>query len=127
MKGDEEEVSIEHQDFNNEQYQFRNIHDSCEGYMHHHVLLNHQDGNSFDGIIVDVDVSNVTVLVGEDVIEEDTENNRYGGYGYGAPRRRFRRYRPRRFPLASLAALSLLPYVAPVYPGYPGYYPYPYY
>ncbi|WP_198663108.1 MULTISPECIES: hypothetical protein [Paraliobacillus] len=117
-------MNVEHQDLNNaEQYQYRNMHDSCENFMHHHVLLNHQDGSSFDGIIVNVDLSNVTVLVGEDMLEDDAENNRYGSYGYGHPSRRYRRYRPRRFPLASLAALSLLPYVSPVYPGY---YPYPY-
>lgn len=119
-------MNVEHQDLNNQEFESRNIHDHCKHYMHHHVLLNQTDGGSFDGIIVDVDISNVTVLVGEDIMENDMENNRYGIYGR-PPRRRFRRYRPRRFPLAGLAALSLLPYAAPIYPGYYPYSPYPYY
>ncbi|MDL4842969.1 hypothetical protein [Aquibacillus rhizosphaerae] len=134
-------MNIENQEYNNNEFPSRNMHDHCHKYMHHHVMLNSTDGSSFDGIIVNVDVNNVTVLIGEDVMEREDQqqglNRQYGdydGYGYGdnddygrpRRRRRYRRYRPRTFPLASLAALSLLPYFSPGYnPYYPPYYPYP--
>ena len=110
----------------------RNIHGKCKSYMHHHVVLTMQDGSSFDGIIDGVDDNGVSVLVGEDVTEQerdDFDDQRFGGYGgiggYGGPRRRFRRFRRQFFPIATLAALSLLPYVYPYpYPYYPPYYPY---
>ena len=104
----------------------RNLHDQCVKLKFYHVTLTMNDGSSFDGIIEDVDSSNITVLVGEDVLDrvnETVEDQRYyGGYGYGRPRRRFRRFRRRTFPIATLAALALLPYIAPT-----PYYAYSYY
>ncbi|WP_247747093.1 hypothetical protein [Alkalihalobacillus sp. BA299] len=107
----------------------RSMHDDCHKYKYYHVTLTTTDGNYFDGIIEDVGTDNVTVLVGEDVMEGEGD---IGGYdrqydygGYGFPRRRFRRFRRRRFPLASLVALALLPYIVPQPYPYP--YPYPYY
>ena len=122
MKGN---MSLENQAFNNQEDMTRHLHDHCHRYMHHHVLFNRTDGSSFDGIIVNVDVNNVTVLVGEDILDrdEDGQDERYGayggyGYGYGRPRRRFRRYRPYTFPLGALTGLALLPYFFPPYPYY---------
>ncbi|AQR91563.1 hypothetical protein [Clostridium saccharobutylicum] len=108
------------------------VQDECKKYLYYHVILTMTDGNIFDGIIEDVDGNNITVLSGEDVMEPENETesnqqrqyNPYGynyGYNYGYPRRRYRRFRRRTFPLATLAAFSLLPYIAP--PTYP-YYPY---
>lgn len=96
--------------------------------MNYHVIITMKDGSSFDGIILDVGSDNVSILAGEDVMErENDEDNRQFYGGYYRPRRRFRRFRRRNFPIASLAALALLPYIAPYpYPYYP-YYPYPYY
>ncbi|WP_101842749.1 hypothetical protein [Halobacillus sp. Marseille-P3879] len=119
----------------NEEYneETRNLHDQCKKYSFYHVTLTMRDGSSFDGIIEDVDRDRVSVLVGEDVMEGESEHqgdNRQYFDGYGRPRRRFRRFRRRNFPLGSLAALALLPYVTPYpyYPYYPQpYYPYPYY
>ncbi|MFC4024410.1 small nuclear ribonucleoprotein [Oceanobacillus longus] len=115
---------------NNVEYHndLRNLHDECQRLMNHHVTLSMADGSAMEGIIENVDRDHIDVLVGEEVMERDSENesdNRqfYGG-GYGRPRRSFRRFRRRRFPLASLAALALLPYIVPT--PYP-YYPYPYY
>ncbi|MBD8068165.1 hypothetical protein [Bacillus sp. PS06] len=107
--------------YNNEFDSTRNLHDKCKTYMYHHALLTMNDGNTFDGIIEKVDNNNITVLVGEDVfdIEMDEVDARYG-FGYG-PRRRFRRFGRRTFPLAALATLALLPYVYPPYPYYPYY------
>ncbi|SDK46454.1 hypothetical protein [Sediminibacillus albus] len=122
-------MSLDNQSYNAEDLS-RHLQDHCHRYMHHHVLLTRRDGSTFDGIIVNVDVDNVTVLMGEDIMmdreEEDIRYDGYGGYGagYGRPRRRYRRYRPYRYPLGTLAGLALYPYQ---YPPYYPYSPYPYY
>lgn len=101
----------------------RTMYDDCQRYMNYHVMLTMDDGRMTDGIIEDVKSDRIIVLVGEDVLErEEGEERQF--YLYGRPRRRFRRFRRREFPLASLAALTLLPYIIP--PPYPYYYPYPY-
>ena len=85
-----------------------------------------KDGNTVDGIIGRVDDDQVIVLVGENVIEDESRFGRPLGGGGG----RFRRFGPRGFPFASIAALSLLayPFFFPLYPYYYPYpYPYPYY
>lgn len=101
------------------------LHDDCKRYLYHHVTLTMTDGSFFDGIIENVDTDRITVLVGEDVMERESENesDERQYFGFGPPRRRFRRFRRLDFPLATLASLALLPYIAP--PLYP--YPYPYY
>jgi small nuclear ribonucleoprotein (snRNP)-like protein len=107
----------------------RNMHDHCVKLMYHHVVITINDGKTYDGIIESVDGNNMSVLVGEDVPEQEVngDNTRqfdlYGGYGdyvYLRPRRRFRRYRRRRFPFPYVVAVSLLPYLTP-YPYYPYY------
>ncbi|MCE5222111.1 MAG: hypothetical protein LLF98_12900 [Clostridium sp.] len=108
----------------------RTVHDKCKNYLYYHIILTMTDGSKFDGIIDNVDIDNMTMLVGEDVMEKETENQpdqqrQYNGYN--RPRRRFRRFRRETFPLASLAALSLLPYPYIAQPPYPYYPYYPYY
>lgn len=100
------------------------IHDDCKKAMYYHIILKMKDGSTVDGIIENVDEDGIDMLVGEDVMEQDDEGQydeerQFYGYGHGRPRRRFRRFRRRRFPLASLLALSLLPY-----PHIPPFYPY---
>lgn len=114
---------------NNQLDQTRNMHDQCKRYAYHHVIFTMNDGRSFDGIIENVDRDNVTVLVGEDVMERESDGiEERQFYGYGRPRRRFRRFRRQVFPLAFLTALSLFPYAYPPYPyPYPFYFPYPFY
>ncbi|MDT8860125.1 hypothetical protein N0O92_07755 [Alkalihalobacillus sp. MEB130] len=121
-------MNIPHNSYQDEFRDTRALYDQCQQYMNYHVMFTMQDGNTVDGIIQNVGTDGVHVLVGEDVMDRDDQEERYyaGGYGYGFPRRRFRRFRPQFFPLASLAALALLPYVYPPYPPYPPY-PYPYY
>ena len=102
------------------------LHDECKRCMSYHTILTMTDGSVFDGIIEDVDNDRVVVLVGEDIMEQEGENQpdmQRQPYSYGRPRRRFRRFRRRNFPLNALAALSLVhyPYIAPLYPYY---YPY---
>jgi small nuclear ribonucleoprotein (snRNP)-like protein len=111
---------------------FRNVHDECKKNLYYHVILTLKDGKKIDGIIQNVDNENIDMLVGEDVMEGETESTtdmqRQGGYHYGPPNR-YRRFRQRRFPFAALAGLSLLSYPYYVQPPYPySYYPYyPYY
>jgi hypothetical protein len=96
----------------------RNLHDKCQKYMYHHVMLTLSNGSSFDGIIEDIGNDQITVLVGEDVMERESdelEERQY--YGYGRPRRRrFRRFRRQVLPLAFLTALSLLSKLSPLLP-----------
>jgi hypothetical protein len=101
--------------------------DECKKYLYYHIVITTTDGNKFDGIIEDVDKDGITMLSGEEVMEqEDTNqsNEQRQYYDHGRPRRRFRRFRRRRFPINNLAALALLPYISPpLYPYHP-YYPY---
>ncbi|KKY00176.1 hypothetical protein VN21_15695 [Paraclostridium benzoelyticum] len=85
--------------------------EKCNELKDFHVIITLKDGSKFDGIITDSDDYGVTVLVGEDVIENEDETT-----SRQMPRR-YRRYRRRRFPIASLVGLSLLlyPFIAPPY------------
>lgn len=106
--------------------------DKCNRLLYYHVVLTLKDGSTVDGIIGRVDDDQVIVLVGEDVMEDES---RFGRPPGGGPRPgggggRFRRFGPRGFPFASTAALSLLayPFFFRPYPYYYPYYPYyPYY
>ena len=93
--------------------------DKCHQLLYYHVVLTLNDGTNVDGIIGRVDDDQVIVLVGEDVLGDDTRFSRPPGGGG-----RFRRFGPRGFPFASIAALSLLAYPFFFRP-YPYYYPYP--
>nr|WP_265588882.1 hypothetical protein [Terrisporobacter petrolearius] len=101
---------------NNKDRNGQNLHDECRRLMNYHALFTMRDGSVFDGIIESVDSNGVTVLVGEDVMEEELENPCSQQRQFGRPRR-FRRFRRRVFPFATLLALSLLPY--PYYPFFP--------
>lgn len=99
----------------------QSLHVECKKYMYYHTVLTMRDGTVLDGIIESVDMDQVTVLVGEDVMEQENDNlsdQQRQYYGYGRPRRRFRRFRRRRFPINTLVGLALLnyPYIAPPYP-----------
>lgn len=132
-KGDEGKMT---QERHNYQDQYGNLHDQCKSHMFFHVSLTMKDGSTHDGIIEHVDRDHIDVLIGEDVYDDGHDGYGYGhddgmrqfypgfgpGFGYG-PRRRFRRFRRRRFPIGALAALALLPYIAPG----PFYQPYPYF
>ena len=107
--------------------ELRAVQDECGKYLYYHIILTMTDGRKVDGIIENIDKDMLTVLVGEDVMEEESENQsdeqrQYNNYD--RPRRRFRRFRRRSFPINTLAEIALLPYIAPIpYPYYP-YYPY---
>lgn len=105
----------------------QSLHDECKDHMYYHVILTMTDGSIVDGIIENVDVEHITMLVGEDVMEQEDKNQsiQQRQYNpYGRPRRRHRRFRRRRFPLADLAKLFIIPYPPYISP-YPYYNPYP--
>lgn len=109
---------------NHDSQDLKKLHDECKNLMYYHVSLTMTDGTTFDGIIENVDDDKIVVLVGEDIIEQDSTYS--DSRQFGGPRR-FRRFNRRIFPLAGLAALALLayPYYAPYYnPYYYPYYPY---
>ncbi len=93
----------------------------CKKYNNYHANVRMTDGMEYEGIIMDSDSEHVSLLLPQEVGEEETERQ------YG---RRYRRYGRYYFPLAGIAALSLIPYYRP-YPYYPYYgyppYGYPYY
>lgn len=107
----------------------QNLYNECKKMMYYHAVLRMKDGTELDGIIESVEPDHVNVLVGEDVIYRE-DANRYNTQRqqYGN-RRRVRRFRQRRIPLAELLLLSLLPYpyYAPPYAYYPMYPQYPNY
>lgn len=122
-------LDLEREYFYRDLQTVQDLQDKCKRSLYYHVVLTMTDGNTFDGIIEIVEGDRISVLVGEDVMDQEIENqnNQQRQYhDYDRPRRRFRRFRRRSFPLANLAAISLLPYpyiAQPPYPYYP-YYPY---
>lgn len=97
-----------------ENQDFRDAKSMCMQYMNFHIIAQMNDGSQMEGIIEDVDDEGVTMLVPEEVEEDERQFGGYGGGGYGGyGRRRFRRYRRRRFPFFVF--------------GFPFFYPYPFY
>lgn len=105
--------------------ELRAVQDECKKYLYYHIILTMTNGNKFDGIIESVDEDGITMLVGEEVMEQESENQsneQRQYYNYDRPRRKFRHFRRRRFPVANLLELALLPYIAPLpYQYYPYY------
>lgn len=97
----------------------RNILDQCQRYLNYHVTAQMSDGSHFDGVIDDYDDEGVTMLVPE-WVEDDVDDDvtRQYNYGYGRPRRRFRRFRRRRFPFRFFRRIFPIPYYYPYYPWY---------
>ncbi|PWW28432.1 hypothetical protein DFO73_106248 [Cytobacillus oceanisediminis] len=92
-----------------EDQDFRDAKSQCQKYMNYHVIAQMKDGSQVEGIIEDMDDEGVTMMVPEDVEENDSRTYGYGGYG-GYGRRRFRRYRRRRFPFYVFAFPFIFPY-----------------
>lgn len=88
----------------------QSLRDECRKYMYCHVMLIMRDGTMMDGIIENVDPERVTMLMGEDVMEQDGDDQ-YGQprqFGsHGRHRRKFRRFRRRHFPFRDLSRLFL--------------------
>ncbi|SEQ49009.1 hypothetical protein SAMN05216232_2595 [Virgibacillus subterraneus] len=101
-------------------YQPDQIKGLCKQYMSYHVIGQLSDGSQVDGIIDSMDEEGVTMLVPEEVDEEQMNRQfDYGyDYNYGRPRRRFRRFRRQRFPFRFFRSLFRYPYYYPPYPWY---------
>lgn len=102
----------------------QSLHNDCKACIDYHVILTMTDGSTMDGIIESVDSNHVSVLVGEEVMEQEDESKsdyQRQPVGFGRPGRRFRRFRRRSFPLNRLAAIALLqyPYIMPPFSFFP--------
>lgn len=96
--------------------------EDCRRCLSFHIILTLKDGSCMDGIIQEVKENSIILLVGEDVMEEGDCNQRNGERQpfHGGPRR-FRRFRPRPFPINSIATLALLryPFIFTPFPFFP--------
>lgn len=99
----------------------KSVEEKCKCYLFYHVVLNLDDGSSIDGIIESIEGDEINILIGEDMMEDKIDMSRSP---YRAPNR-YRRFRPRRYPINRVANIGLLPY--PPIPIVPPIYPYPYY
>ncbi|MBO8155589.1 MAG: hypothetical protein H0Z32_03920 [Bacillaceae bacterium] len=94
----------------------KHMQDQCKNYMLQYVVIEMNDGSSYDGIVEDMDDDHVIILIPEGdqdwghhrETEQNEEERQFGyggfpgygggyGYGYGVPWR-FRRFRRYRFP-----------------------------
>lgn len=98
----------------------KSIEEQCKCYLFYHVVLTLDDGSMVDGIIEETDGKNIRILIGEDMMEDEINMSRQ----MRQPNR-FRRFRPRHFPINRINRIGLFPY--PIFPIYPYPYPYPYY
>lgn len=107
-------------------YRYTHLYDKCRKCMYYHANLTLTDGRTLDGIIENVDSDRIIILVGENVMENESEEQPRQYIGYNRPGMMYRRFRRQAFPLGNLAAISLLPYpyVAPVPYAYSPIYPY---
>ena len=101
----------------------KSVEDKCKCYLFYHVVLNLDDGSNIDGIIESIDGDEIKLLIGEDMMENNMDMSRRP---YQGPNR-YRRFRPRNYPIRRINNVGLLPYPPvpigpPIFP-----YPYPYY
>lgn len=118
----------------------QNTYDICKNHLYRYVLVQTADQQSYDGIVENVDETNLYLAVPEgEALERDLSNDErllggggfgpgpgygggygypgigipgygYPGYGYPYYPRPRRRFRRLVLPLAALTALTLLPY-----------------
>ncbi|QGH35024.1 hypothetical protein GI584_13670 [Gracilibacillus salitolerans] len=95
---------MEHQqmDYNHQQKQ---MHEMCKNYHLYFMQFQTTEGETFEGIIEDMDDDGVIILIPFGDMERGDEAERQYGYGYGYFPRRFRRFRRRRLPFFLLRSL----------------------
>lgn len=103
----------------------KTIKEQCKCYLFYHVILTLDDGSNVDGIIEEINGDEVKILIGEDMMENTMNMSRQPGTGSN----RYRRFRPRNYPVNRIGNVGLLPYppIPIIPPIYPIPYPYPYY
>ena len=103
----------------------KTIKEQCKCYLFYHVILTLDDGSNVDGIIEEINGDEVKILIGEDMMENTMNMSRQPGTGSN----RYRRFRPRNYPVNRIGNVGLLPYppIPIIPPIYPNPYPYPYY
>ncbi len=88
----------------NSKHLYGNMKDQCQQMKDHHVELKMSDGQTLDGILTEVREDGITLLIGEDIHQE--EARQFGGW-------RYRRYRPRFFPYGRFGGIGFFPYFYP--------------
>lgn len=105
------------------------LYDECKKCISYYSIIVLSNGAKLEGIIEEVINDSVSVLVAEEVMENEYENemSRQQYMGYRQPGR-FRRFNRMRFPMKNINSARPLrfPYIIPLYPVYPYPYPYPY-
>lgn len=103
----------------------KTIKEQCKCYLFYHVILTLDDGSNVDGIIEEINGDEVKILIGEDMMENTMNMSRQPGTGSN----RYRRFRPRNYPVNRIGNVGLLPYppIPIIPPIYPIPYPYSYY
>lgn len=102
------------------------LYDECNNLMGYHITIVMKDGSTLDGMIEKVDANGITMLVGEDVMddEEDMDQsmnqpNVQRQFGKGRRMRRHRRFRRRGFPFNSIKRVFPIIYPYPFFPFFP--------
>ncbi|MBE6052820.1 MAG: hypothetical protein E7212_02745 [Clostridium sartagoforme] len=104
----------------------QDLFDECKSLMNYHITIVMQDGSTVDGMIEKVDSNGITVLVAEDVMDDEDDNDMDMGqpnaqrqYGKGRRMRRHRRFRRRGYPFNSIRRVLPIVYPYPFYPFFP--------
>lgn len=103
------------------------LYDECNNLMGYHITIVMKDGTTLDGMIEKVDANGITMLVGEDVMDDDedmdqsmmNQPNAQRQYGKGRRMRRHRRFRRRGYPFNSIRRVVPIIYPNPFFPFFP--------
>ncbi len=97
------------------------LYDECNKLMGYHITIVMKDGSTLDGMIEKVDANGITMLVGEDAMDEDDMDKSDGErqFGKGPRMRRHRRFRRRGFPFNGIRRVFPIIYPFPYYPFFP--------
>ncbi|SFL80239.1 hypothetical protein SAMN04487943_10456 [Gracilibacillus orientalis] len=83
----------------------KQMHELCNNYHLYFMQFQTMEGDTFEGIIEDIDEDSVIILIPSGDLERVEETERQYGFGYGGYPRRFRRFRRHRFPFLLLRSL----------------------
>ena len=99
------------------------LYDECNSLMGNHITIVMKDGSTLDGMIEKVDANGITMLVGEDVMDDEedmdqsmNQSNVQRQFGKGRRMRRHRRFRRRGFPFNSIKRVFPIIYPYPFFP-----------
>ncbi|WP_208590116.1 hypothetical protein [Gracilibacillus suaedae] len=83
----------------------KQMYEMCKNYQLYFMQFQTTEGETFEGIIEELDDDGVIILIPVGDTERGDEAERQYGFGYGYFPRRFRRFRRRRLPFFLLRSL----------------------